>query len=87
MSWRGLDRSGFTLALFQEWGGESEVLLEQVQLNFTFRYKFIIPTSLVAWWSELLTTKHEVSGSIPGSTMCVFPCGEDAHGDHGLGSW
>ena len=29
-------------------------------------------TSLVAWWSELLTTNHEVSGSIPGSTMCVF---------------
>ena len=30
-------------------------------------------TSLVAWWSELLTTNHEVPGSIPGSTMCVFP--------------
>ena len=40
-------------------------------------------TSLVAWWSELLTTNHEVPGSIPGSTMK----GEDAHGDHGLGSW
>ena len=30
-------------------------------------------TSLVTWWSELLTTNHEVPGSIPGSTMCVFP--------------
>ena len=31
-------------------------------------------TTLVAWWSELLlTTNHEVLGSIPGSTMCVFP--------------
>ena len=30
-------------------------------------------TSLVAWWSELLTTNHEVPGSIPGFTMCVFP--------------
>ena len=30
-------------------------------------------TSLVAWWSELLTTNHEVPGSIPGSNMCVFP--------------
>ena len=30
-------------------------------------------TRLVAWWSELLTTNHEVPGSVPGSTMCVFP--------------
>ena len=30
-------------------------------------------TSLLAWWSEFLTTNHEVPGSIPGSTMCVFP--------------
>ena len=30
-------------------------------------------TSLVAWWSEFLTTNHEVPGSIPGSTICVFP--------------
>jgi len=33
---------GFTLALFQGWDGGSEVLLEQVQLNFSFRNKFII---------------------------------------------
>jgi len=34
--------SGFTLALFQGWGVGSEVVLEQVQLNFSFRNKFII---------------------------------------------
>jgi len=33
---------GFTLVLFQGWGGGSEVLLEQVQLNFSFQNKFII---------------------------------------------
>jgi len=30
-------------------------------------------TSLVAWWSELLTTNHGVPGSIPHSSICVFP--------------
>jgi hypothetical protein len=33
---------GFILALFQGWGVGSEVLLEQVQLNFSFQNKFII---------------------------------------------
>jgi hypothetical protein len=33
---------GFTLAFFQGWVVESEVLLEQVQLNFSFRNKFTI---------------------------------------------
>jgi hypothetical protein len=33
---------GFTVALFQGWGMGSEVLLEQVQLNFSFQNKFII---------------------------------------------
>ena len=32
-------------------------------------------TSLVAWWSELLTTNHEVPGSIPGSTIGIFLVG------------
>jgi hypothetical protein len=32
-------------------------------------------TSLVVWWSELLTTNHEVPGSIPGSTMGLFLVG------------
>ena len=35
----------------------------------------------MACWSELLTTNHEVPGSIPGSNMCFFSLkGEDAHG-------
>jgi hypothetical protein len=33
---------GFTLALFQGWGVGSEVLLEQVRLDFSFRKKLII---------------------------------------------
>ena len=33
---------GFTLALFQGWGVGSEVLLEQVQHDFSFWNKFII---------------------------------------------
>jgi len=33
---------GFTLTLFQGWVMGSEVLLEQVQLNFNFQNKFII---------------------------------------------
>ena len=33
---------GFTLTLFWGWGVGSELLLEQVQLNFSFRNKFII---------------------------------------------
>ena len=36
-------------------------------------HNILARTSLVAWWSEFLTTNHEVAGSIPGSTMCVFP--------------
>ena len=42
-------------------------------------------TSLVVWWSEPLTTNHEVPVSIPGSTVGIFLEGEDSHGDHGLG--
>ena len=38
---------------------------------FLFTYDTL--TCLVAWWSELLTTNHEVPGMILGSTMCVFP--------------
>ena len=42
--------------------------------NIKIQRTIILPvTSLVAWWSELQTTNHEVPGSIPGSTMCVFP--------------
>ena len=37
---------------------------------------YIIPyvTSLVVYLSGSLTTNHEVPGSIPGSTMGIFPC-------------
>jgi len=38
-----------------------------------------------ASWSESLTTNHEVPCSIPGSTVGIFPEGEDSRGDHGLG--
>jgi len=34
---------------------------------------------------ESLTTNHEVPGSIPGSTVGIFPEGEDFRGDHGRG--
>jgi hypothetical protein len=37
-----LTEGGFTLALFQGWDVGSEVLLEQVQLNFSFQNKFVI---------------------------------------------
>jgi hypothetical protein len=43
-------------------------------------------TSLVTWWSEPLTTNHEVPGLIPGSSVGIFLAGEDPHSDHGLGS-
>jgi hypothetical protein len=39
----------------------------------------------VVWWSELLTTSHEVPGYIPGSVVGIFPCREDPHSDHSLG--
>jgi hypothetical protein len=35
----------------------------------------LLEISLVVWWSELLTTNHEVPGSIPGSTMGIFLVG------------
>jgi hypothetical protein len=43
-------------------------------------------TGLVAWRSELLTTSHEVPGSIPSSAMGIFFAGEDPHSDNCLGS-
>ena len=32
-----------------------------------------------------LSANHEVPGSIPGSTVGIFPEGEDSRGDHCLG--
>jgi len=51
----------FTLALFQGWGMGSEELLEQAQLNFSFRNNFI----------TLLPCDHPVDNNIF-SKMCVF---------------
>ena len=40
---------GFTLTLFQGWGVGNEVMLEQVQQDFSFRNKFtiLLPCSLL----------------------------------------
>ena len=46
---------------------------------------YINKTSLVVQWSESLTTNHDVPGSIPVSTVGIFPEGEGSRGDHGLG--
>jgi hypothetical protein len=54
-----------------------------VQTRFLGSY---LATSLVAWWSELLTTKYEVPGSISGSAVGSFPFREVPHSAHGLGS-
>ena len=43
-------------------------------------------SQLVVEWSELLTTNHEVPGSIPGSTMGILLVGKYPPCDHGLGS-
>jgi hypothetical protein len=41
--------------------------------NIDFDNEFIVMASLVVYRSEFLTTDHEVMGSIPGSTMEIFP--------------
>ena len=43
--------------------------------NDRFSLNFVRVTSLVVYWSELLTTDHEVPGSITGSTMGIFLVG------------
>ena len=43
--------------------------------HVSVRYIFNM-TSLVVKWSGCVTTNHEVAGSIPGSTMGIFPCRE-----------
>jgi hypothetical protein len=56
---------------------------QQANLN----YKNVQILRWPASWSigQFLTTNHEVSGSIPGSTVGIFPEGEDSRGDHGMG--
>jgi len=39
----------------------------------------------VVYWSKPLTTNHEAPSLIPGSTVGIFPEGEDSRGDLGLG--
>ena len=51
-------------------GGGGLLLMWQ----WTFEFHKNVLTSLVVWWLELLTTNHEVPGSIPGTTMGIFPC-------------
>jgi hypothetical protein len=62
-----------------------EILIQQDKMGKDTRYvnyeevtvlskTLSLGTSLVAWWSELLTTNHEVPGSIPGSAVGIFPC-------------
>ena len=46
--------------------------LGQADVLSPYHFKFV--TSLVVWWSHLLTPNHEVPNSIPGSTMGIFPC-------------
>ena len=43
--------------------------------------------SMTTSWSsgQSLTTNHEVTGSIPASTVGIFLEGEDSRGDRGLG--
>ena len=48
---------------------------------YIYIYIYIEPAS----WSESLPTNHEVSISISGSTVGIFPEGEDSGCDHGLG--
>jgi len=38
---------------------------------------------IACWITE--APNHEVPGSIPGTTVGIFPEGEDSRGDHGLG--
>jgi len=59
-----------TSKLFPQTDKSFNIALDKSRIDLLL-YSFM--TSLVAWWSELLTTNNEVPGSIPGSTMCVFP--------------
>jgi len=62
------------------------VLLFSTVLSQIRWYTLNCVTSLVVWWSVSLTTNHEVPGSIPGSTVGIFPERKDSRGDHGLGA-
>jgi hypothetical protein len=59
------------------WAQQRTFLLLPDDRHSFCNFVFLQPkqlTSLMAWWSELLTTNHEVLGSIPGSAVGIFPC-------------
>jgi len=67
--WGGMDWEGFSLALFQEWVRGTDVLLEQVQLNFSFRNK-------VKGKKTWLWIKHVVkAGAVSCSAFLLVPSG------------
>ena len=66
---RHSSRSSLGICFLQNLPKEKCFLIHSQRIIYT---NIIKMTSLVAWWSELLTTNHEVPCSIPGSTMCVF---------------
>ena len=49
-------------------GGEIKIIIIIIISEYTL-------TSLAVYWSEVLTTNHEVPGLIPGSTMGIFLVG------------
>ena len=65
------------------------LMVEDVCARFIFVRVcvFLYSSFWPASWSsdQSLTTNHEVPGSIPDSTVGIFPEGEDSCGDHGLG--
>ena len=61
---------GFTFALFQGWGVGSEVLLEQVQLNFSLRKKFIIILPCGLLIDNNAFSKMYIFKSLAGYTDC-----------------
>ena len=48
-------------------------MIKVTALSPILLFPYLKLTSLVAYWSELLTTNHEVPGSIPVSNMWLFP--------------
>jgi len=69
-AWEVWTEGDFTFALFQGWGVGSEVLLEQVQLNFSFRKKFIILLSC-----DLRVENNTFSRMTPVAASCHCPRG------------
>jgi hypothetical protein len=62
------------LILFPSSWKTSIKLLFLIQSHFSVSDTYFVAAILVAWWSEFLTTNNEVTGSIPGSAVGIFPC-------------